>query len=56
MGDDQGGDDEKPLHRVFTEAFHIARVPITNAQYALFVQPKGGRSEPLGGRPSTERP
>ena len=36
-----GSDDEKPLHRVNLDAFLIARVPITNAQYQLFVQQTG---------------
>ncbi len=30
--------DEKPLHRVSLPEFKIARVPITNAQYLLYVQ------------------
>ena len=34
-------DDEKPVHRVRVEAFGIARYPVTNAQYAVFVQATG---------------
>ncbi len=30
-------DNEKPLHRVYVAKFQIAKVPITNAQYALYV-------------------
>jgi len=37
MGSDKGDEDEKPVHRVLLPEFQIARVPITNAQYALFV-------------------
>jgi formylglycine-generating enzyme required for sulfatase activity len=33
-----GEDDGKPVHRVNVPAFKIARVPITNAQYKLFVE------------------
>lgn len=36
-------EDEKPLHRVFLPEFQIARVPITNAQYQLFVQMTGAK-------------
>ncbi|MBU1662606.1 MAG: SUMF1/EgtB/PvdO family nonheme iron enzyme, partial [Chloroflexi bacterium] len=60
-----GGDgkyDGKPIHKVNLDAFQIARVPITNAQYALFVKaaehdppsywdegrpPKGKESHPV---------
>ncbi len=34
-------DNEKPVHRVPVEAFAIARYPVTNAQYAVFVQATG---------------
>ncbi len=36
--DDMAYDDEGPLHRQFTAAFRIARYPITQAQYAEFVE------------------
>ena len=38
MGSDTGSDDEKPVHKVYLDGFQIARVPITNAQYQLFVE------------------
>lgn len=38
MGSDTGFDNEKPQHQVSLDAFAIGRVPITNAQYHLFVQ------------------
>jgi len=34
-------DSEKPVHRVRVEAFAISRYPVTNAQYAIFVQATG---------------
>ncbi len=38
MGREKGDyDNERPLHRVTVAEFQIARVPTTNAQYALFV-------------------
>ncbi len=41
MGSENGAEDEKPLHRVEVAKFCIARVPITNAQYHLFVEATG---------------
>ena len=38
MGSVRGRPNERPLHQVELDAFLIARVPITNAQYHLFVQ------------------
>jgi formylglycine-generating enzyme required for sulfatase activity len=38
MGSDHITDDEKPVHQVHLASYEIARVPITNAQYLLFVQ------------------
>jgi formylglycine-generating enzyme required for sulfatase activity len=34
----EGEYDGKPVHRVHLDTFHISRVPITNAQYRLFVE------------------
>ena len=56
MGNDTGDDDEKPTHRLSLQSFKIARVPVTNAQYALFVNNSGakppihwrGRESPKG--------
>src|SRR5262249_89412 len=41
MGDDQGGGDEKPAHRLFVPEFRIARTPVTNTQYQLYIQATG---------------
>ncbi|MCA1583772.1 MAG: formylglycine-generating enzyme family protein [Acidobacteria bacterium] len=38
MGADDGDEDERPAHRVFVDAFHLAIHPITNDQYADFVR------------------
>jgi formylglycine-generating enzyme required for sulfatase activity len=41
-GDDEGsGEDEKPVHRVDVPAFRIQRWPVTVAEYAQFVDPRG---------------
>ncbi len=41
MGSEQGRDAEKPLHQVTLPHYQIARVPVTHAQYAIFVQETG---------------
>ncbi len=41
MGSDNITDDEKPLHSVYLPAYRIARTPVSNAQYALFVKAAG---------------
>jgi len=38
MGSERGPEREKPVHRVHLERFQIARVPVTNAQYYLFIE------------------
>ncbi len=38
MGSRRGRTNERPLHQVELDAFLIARVPITNAQYHLFIR------------------
>lgn len=53
MGSEQGSGDEKPLHKVTLPQYQIARVPVTNAQYAIFVR-ETGHMPPgtwAGGRP-----
>ncbi len=38
MGSERGDSDEKPLHKVHLDRYWIARVPVTNAQYHIFVE------------------
>jgi formylglycine-generating enzyme required for sulfatase activity len=37
MGCEIGRDDEKPLHRVWVDAFELAACQITNEEYACFL-------------------
>ncbi len=37
MGDASGRPDEQPVHRVHVSAFGMALLPVTNADYAIFV-------------------
>ena len=38
MGCDQGQENERPVHRVWIDGFGIGKFPITNRQYAFFVE------------------
>src|SRR5436309_1694019 len=37
MGDDAGRADERPAHRVRLDPFRLARVPVTNREYASYI-------------------
>jgi sulfatase modifying factor 1 len=37
MGSDAGQDNERPVHRVWVDAFELARCQVTNAEYAAFL-------------------
>jgi formylglycine-generating enzyme required for sulfatase activity len=41
MGSEEGSDDEKPVHEVWLESFWIDRYPVTNAQWAAFLEGGG---------------
>ena len=45
MGSDDGLSDERPAHQVALEAFSIARTPVTNAQFADFLNVIGAVGE-----------
>jgi formylglycine-generating enzyme required for sulfatase activity len=38
MGSDEGGDDERPVHRVYVDAFELAVCPVTCGEYDTFLQ------------------
>jgi len=46
MGSERGRDDERPVHRVGVPAFTVCRTPITNAQYAFFLDDCGVEPPP----------
>ena len=48
MGSDKGLPDERPAHRVSLKAFWIDRRPVTNAEFAAFLQRNGGTSNARG--------
>ncbi len=41
MGRDEGPEDERPAHQVHLPAFQIDRLPVTNAQFAEFLNVRG---------------
>jgi len=38
MGSDDGRDDERPVHRVWVDAFEIGVTQVTNREYAAFAK------------------
>lgn len=38
MGSEEGQEDERPVHRVWVDAFAIGTYPITNREYACFLE------------------
>lgn len=43
MGSERGYPNERPVHRVFVDAFALALHPVTNRRYEQFVQEAGHR-------------
>ena len=43
MGSEEGFPVERPVHRVFLDAFYLGKYPVTNAQYERFVAETGHR-------------
>jgi formylglycine-generating enzyme required for sulfatase activity len=48
MGSDKGLADERPAHRVTLKPFWIDRRPVTNAEFAAFLQRLGGTANARG--------
>jgi formylglycine-generating enzyme required for sulfatase activity len=41
MGSDTGQDDERPVHRVYVDAFEASAYPVTRAEYRAFLEATG---------------
>jgi len=47
MGSNTGQDCERPVHRVWVDAFHLAATQVTNAEYARFLSATGATQPPF---------
>jgi len=56
MGSNTGQDNERPLHRVWVDAFHLAACQVTNREYEYFLRATGIPSPPLWDDPNFNRP
>ena len=56
MGSETGADNEKPVHRVWVDAFAVARYPVTRRDYAAFLDATGHPPTKFWGDPRFQLP
>jgi len=56
MGSEGGQDNERPVHRVWVDAFHLGTCQVSNAEYAAFLRATGNQAPPLWSDPNFSRP
>lgn len=56
MGSADGGDDERPVHRVWVDAFRIGAFQVTNAEYGRFLESAGRNPPPFWNDPRFDDP
>jgi formylglycine-generating enzyme required for sulfatase activity len=56
MGSETGQDNERPVHRVWVDAFELAATQVTHAEYAQFLAVTGHREPPEWGDPNFSHP
>jgi len=56
MGSDSGQDNERPVHRVWVDAFALASCQVTNSQYACFLRATGRVPPPFWNDPHFHHP
>jgi formylglycine-generating enzyme len=56
MGSEAGQDNERPVHRVWVDAFYIGECQVTNREYAHFLQATGTQLPPLWNDPNFSHP
>jgi formylglycine-generating enzyme required for sulfatase activity len=56
MGSETGQDNERPVHRVWVEAFCLASCQVTNAEYACYLEATGVAPPPLWLDPKFNHP
>ena len=56
MGSESGQDNERPLHRVWVDAFQLAACQVTNAEYGHFLRDTGTLPPPYWTDPNFKHP
>jgi sulfatase modifying factor 1 len=56
MGSEDGEDNERPIHRVWVDAFALGAWQVTNAEYARFLESAGQPPPPFWNEPEFEDP
>jgi sulfatase modifying factor 1 len=56
MGSDLGQENERPVHRVWVDAFYLAACQVTNAGYSRFLRATGGDATPFCHDPNFNHP
>jgi formylglycine-generating enzyme len=56
MGSDSGQDCERPIHRVWIDAFFLAATQVTNSQYEKFLSATGTTPPPFWNDPNFNHP
>jgi formylglycine-generating enzyme len=46
MGSEVGQENERPVHRVWVDAFQLGMKQVTNAEYACFIRANGSKASP----------
>lgn len=56
MGSDAGQDCEHPIHRVWIDAFFLAAMQVTNAEYERFLRATSSQAPPIWSDPNFNNP
>ena len=56
MGSDTGQDNERPVHRVWTDAFFLAECQLTNREFGVFLRATGSIPPPFWTHPDFDDP
>jgi len=56
MGSNTGQDNERPAHRVWVDAFHLAAFQVTNREYEYFLHATASQPPPLWDDPNFNHP
>ncbi len=56
MGSKSGQDNERPVHRVWVDAFYLAACQVTHAQHKVFLEATGAPSPPFWDDPNFNHP